>query len=323
MKKFITLFAVVAAVLALTTIGVSAVAGYVDDFSEPPVDGKIENYPNWKAYSATVKDGVTWEDGMIRFERLASNSLIWNISTNLNNPVNFTMFDAKFNEVGATVGIGGYYVNGAARTTPEGLRGFEPNVWYKIMFVSTRNEDGSYQLSCFAKPEGSDTWVRMLSKKMDTSSETPHLRFNWSNSKDADVGAVMYMDNFEAHEGIYWENLSLTDDFGTEIVAGDVIAEDASALTITAELYNAKNLSQDMMTNPQVMESTPIIVVYDASGMMLDCGIAEYDIEYFENTFSVTTELSDYAKSDIASIKLYLWDSIDGMLNVMEPVEFR
>ena len=69
MKKLLIMFAVVTAILAVSVIGVNAAAGYIDDFSEPPVDGKVENYDNWNPYSASHYGNVTWEDGMIRFER--------------------------------------------------------------------------------------------------------------------------------------------------------------------------------------------------------------------------------------------------------------
>ena len=323
MKKLLIMFAVVTAILAVSVIGASAAAGYIDDFSEPPLDGKVNNYDNWNPYSAAHYGNLTWEDGMIRFERPKDESpIIWNIGTKAGGPVNFTMFDAKFNEIAAACGIGGYYVNGSARTTIDGCKGFVPNEWYKIMFVSTKGTDGNYYLYIFSKQEGAE-WKTMLDgKKMDGSNEFPHLRFNWSSSKKDDVGAVMYMDNFEVHDGLYWENLSLVDSNGTEINAGDEIAADATSITLNADIYDALNLSGTMLTEPQTMPATSVLVAYDADGMMLDCGIAEQEIANFSNSFSVTTDLSDYDKTEIDSIKLYFWDSMEGMLNVLDPVEF-
>lgn len=323
MKKLLIMFAVITAIFAVSVIGANAAAGICTDFSEPPLDGKVSNYSNWNPYSASAYGNVTWEDEMIRLERpVGGGSLIWDIGTGLSNPVNFTMFDAKFNEIAAACGISGYYFNGVSRAIPDGVKGFEPNVWYKIMFVSTQGSDGNYYLSVFVKKEGEDTWTSKLSgKKMDASSEGAKVRINWSSSKNDDVGAVMYMDNFEAHDGLYWEALSLTDNNGTEILAGDAIAEDATELTLDAVIYDAKHLKSDMMTNPESMMTTPILVVYDKDGMMLDCAISEHELVYFENNFSVTAELSYYDRAEIDSVKLYFWDSMDGMLNIMEPVE--
>jgi len=331
MKKLLIMFAVVTAILAVSVIGASAAAGYIDDFSEPPVDGKVENYDNWNYYSATAAGDVRWENGMIRMERTQESSLIWDVATNLSNPVNFTVFDAKFNEIGAANNIFGYYYNSAERVSPS-LYGFEPNVWYKIMFVSTFNPEaksddldyGKYNLSIFVKKEGDEAWTNKGTQRFnkDKGAEGSKVRFNWSDKEGKSVGAVMYIDNIEAHDGLYWENLSLVDSNGTEINAGDEIAADATALTLNADIYDAMNLSTTMMTEPQTMNATSVLVAYDKDGMMLDCGIAEQEIANFSNSFSVTTDLSDYDKAEIDSIKLYFWDSMEGMLNVLEPVEF-
>ena len=325
MKKFIALLALVMAILALSVASVSAAAGYADDFNEPPVDGKVENYPNWQYYSAGNKAGVTWEDGMIRVERLESNGVIWNVRTNLNSAEGFVMMDVKLNEKAASEGLGGYYYAGnGARVSPSGFSGLEPDVWYRVLMLSTLGEDGTTYYSMFAKKEGTDEWVKRSGPVgMDPKSEASHIRLNWSRNDGRDIGCVMYIDNIEAHEGLYWEDLTLTDDLGTEIAVGDAISENATALTVTANIYNAKTLKTDMATNPVELATVPVVVAYDANGMMLDCSISEYGIGYFENTIEATLNLGDYDNSEIASVKFYLWDGMEGMLNVMEPVEMK
>ncbi len=325
MKKFITMLAVITALLAVSAIGVSAAAGYIDDFSEPPVDGKVENYDNWQHYGAAYKEKATWlEDGMVKLERIDGDAgCIWDILLGVNNPEFFVMFDMKMETNANAKYVSGNFYNGKNSTVLSGFATIESDVWYEILIISNLADDGKYYYSMFVKAEGTEEWVKKTGPTEINGDSTlsPRIRINW-NSKDY-IGMAMYIDNIETHEGLYWESLTLTDNFGTEIAVGDAISDDASALTVSGVLYNAQTLDANMMSNPTDLASVPIVIVYDVNGLMLDCEILEYGIKYFENTFETTVNLGDYDKSEIASVKFYLWDSMENMLNIMEPVEMK
>lgn len=325
MKKFITMLAVITALLAVSVIGASAAAGYIDDFSEPPVDGKVENYPNWQHYGAAYKEKATWlEEGMVKLERVDGDAgCIWDILLEVNNPEFFVKFDMKMETNAAGKTVSGLIANGKIRKSLSGFNGIDSNVWYNVLMISDLADDGKYYFSMFMKPEGSDEWVKKAGPMEfdDKGTESARIRFNW-NSKDF-IGMALYIDNVEAHEGLYWESVSFTDDLGNEIAVGDAISEEATALTVSGVLYNAQTLDADMMSNPRDLAVVPVIVAYDANGMMIDCAISEYDIKYFENDFEATLNLGDYNNSDIASIKFYMWDSMEGMLNIMDPAEIK
>ncbi len=325
MKKFITMLAVITALLAVSVIGASAAAGYIDDFSEPPVDGKVENYPNWQNYGAAYKEKATWlEEGMVKLERVdGASGCIWDILLGVSSPEFFVKFDMKQETNANARYVSGNFYNGKNSASLSGFATIKNDIWYEILMISDLADDGNYYYSMFAKAEGTDEWSRMAGPTVIDGKDAiaPRIRFNWNG--ETYVGMALYIDNVEARDGLYWESISFTDDLGNEIAVGDAISDDASALTVSGVLYNAKTLDSNMMSNPTDLAVVPVIVAYDANGMMLDCAISEYGIKYFENDFEATLNLGDYNNSDIASIKFYMWDSMEGMLNIMDPAEIK
>ena len=102
-----------------------------------------------------------------------------------------------------------------------------------------------------------------------------------------------------------------------------VIPEDITEINVTADIYNAGNLSSTMASDPQVIPVLGIVTLLDENGMMLDCATQSAELNYFENTFTVNLDIGNYDTSEISSVMFYVIDSIDGLVDVMEPTVLK
>jgi len=322
-KKLFVLLALVVTVLAITVISVSAGTGYVDDLNTEPEDGKVKNFPNWRPYEAKFENGVTWDNGTVRFQRQGDVKPIWDISTGASQEVGFFMFDMMQDEKAITSNFTGYYY------TPAGRRTISPknpvaNVWYTYLMVCQYEEIGGKVVpaaSIFYKEKGADEWKLFSGAvALDAGSTGTKVNLNFGSAPD---GGVTWFDNINSRDGLYYEEITVTNQNGEEVAIEEGFPAEITEITVTADIYNASNLSSTMASNPETIPVFGLVTLLDSNGMMLDCATVSSELDYFENSFSVTLPIGDYDAEQVDSVMFFVLDSIDGLVDVMEPTVLK
>lgn len=322
-KKILTFFTIVTVLLAMTALCVFAKEGYTDDFSTAPEDGMVKNYSNWSPYSDASEAGVTWDEGTIKFEKTDDTKPLWVMKTGASENVHFVMIDMMQNDMAITSNFSGYFYTPAGRIIFS-LSNPTANEWYTYIFLSQYEMiDGEEKLcaSIFRSLRGKDNWSKYSGPiVVDAQSAGAQFTFLFNSMP---TGSVMWLDNVKTHGGLYYEGITVTDGEGNEIMTDGGLPEDITEINVTADIYNAGNLSSTMASDPQVIPVLGIVTLLDENGMMLDCATQSAELNYFENTFTVNLDIGNYDTSEISSVMFYVIDSIDGLVDVMAPTMLK
>ena len=204
------------------------------------------------------------------------------------------------------------------------------------MFIVKKDAGGAQKAYYYRKLQAdpASSFVQVGSTlPSETNSGTAGLRFNFSNPATGDPtrydGYTLWINNVEVHTGMYFAERTFSavendvptgsDPVLTEISSLSEIPAGTDEIKASLDIYNADIAQGDITAEIGV---TPVLISFDASGKMLDCGLTTASIKAMDNesnAFSVTCPYN----SNVSYMQLLMWDSIEGMQAIFEPIELR
>ncbi len=324
MKKIIALIAVVATMVALLALPVSAAEIFYHDFENPPESGNLRDVGDgtvWKPYSESMAGVVTFEDGAVRIDYASTGRPFWNVHYNVPGQDHVLMYDlmVEMDSPSLTMQL----FMGGTRVINKGFAyGMKANTWYTVMIVVT---DGATKSNVYYKERDieSETWTKF--DVVNTSTNTDGTRgahtgtdfklgFD-THSTSTRTGAIWY-DNYMVYDGKWFKETEESFDGSSIEEITDIVS--GGTFSVDLELYDSNITFNDDMTLADNVTVKTVMVALDKDMKMVGCSTVNIPIKGGLNTVSATLELSDDADAvnyfgnltDGGQINFYMWNNM-------------
>lgn len=328
MKKLIALIAVIATIVSLFALPVSAKNYFVDDFDNPPASGVLTDLEGWTFHSSSMMGESEFVDGAIKithpdgtgrpfpyksYHASASHVLMFDIMTDYSSaPSGKCRLSCQFR-------IGG----GNDRTIYDTLSEshFKSGVWYEILVVVTNNENVKMYKKEKAATDG--VWTLMFDKPRNGSLGADKTLYKIGFDMNPITGCEVWFDNWMAYDGLWLENVNISLEDATVEEIADVIS--GGTINVDYDVYNG-NIAMNADKTLAVTETVKTIVVaLDKELKMVGWNTANVSLKGGLNNGVASLELSDDAEAvnyfgnltDGGQINFYMWDN---MQPICDPI---
>lgn len=320
-KRIICLLAIVTMLSSMLVMNVNADMVYKENYDAFPNDTDPLTTTTFRPHGSAT--GIEFDNGTVKIYNDENTSPIFYLDTKTSNQDYVLMFDMKQNQSWA---VGGYIFRGDYRFGGVSPQNPEANLWYTHLIILS--EDGEGTATCYyyrklqEEPASDFEFVTSKPRPTEANSGTASLLLNFGDP-DNDInrynGYALWIDNVEVHTGMYFSEKTFLANDTTPVASLSEVPEGTATITARVDIYNADIAQGDITDEIPV---TPVLVSFDASGKMLNCELATTSIKALDNDSNAFSITCPY-ESTVSRMQLLMWDSIEGMQAIFEPIELQ
>ncbi len=321
MKKIIALIAVVATMVSLFALPVSAKNYFVDDFDNPPASGVLTDLEGWTFYSPTMMGEVEFTDGALKITHPDGTGRPFPYKSYHASASHVLMFDLMVDYSNAPAGkcrlscqfrIGG----GSDRTIYDTISEshLASGVWYEFMVIVTNNENVKIYKKEKAATDG--VWTLVFNKPRNGSLGSDTTLHKIGFDMNPITGCEIWFDNWMAYDEYWFNNMNISFEDATVEEIADVVS--GGTVSVDFELYDGSVSFNNDMTIATNTTAKTVMVALDKDMKMVSCSTVNIPLKGGLNTVSATLELSDDADAanyfgnlaDGGQINFYMWNNM-------------
>lgn len=314
-KRIISLLAIAFMLSTMLVINVNADMVLKDNYDAYLDSDDPTVKATFMPYDAAT--GIAFDSGTVKLYNDGNTAPIYDLRTQTSNQDFVLMFDMKQNQVW---NVDGYLYRGDIRfATSSSLGCPTANEWYTQLFIVTKDAAGTpkayYYRKLQSEPASSFALVSELSST--TATVSAGLRFNFGAATHN--GKTLWIDNVEVHTGMYISEKTFLADGTTSVSSLSEVPAGTTSVTANINIYDGDLVGGDLTLSQNIV---PVFISFDAKGKMLDCNMISSTIKAMDDADNAYTISCPYT-SDVSRMQLLMWDSIDGMQSVFDPIELN